>query len=342
MKRESLIFTEPGRVEVFEEDFSGPAAGEVLVQTHMSAISPGTELLAYAGQVPQEMPLDATITALQGCFQFPFKFGYACLGEVVETGAAVDLAWRGRRVFAFHPHESAFTAAPEVLIPVPDGIDAEDALFLANMETAVNFVQDGQPLLGESVVVLGCGIVGLLTTALLARFPLGALATFDRIPRRRKAALAAGAMLSFDPQVGEAVEQARQWMRARGRADGADLVYEISGNPTALQQALDLAGFGARVVIGSWYGSKPVALDLGGSFHRSRVQLIASQVSTLAPELSGRWSKSRRLDAAWEALRHVGPKRWISHRLAFKQAPQAYALLAERPEEAIQVILRYL
>lgn len=341
MKRRSLIFADPERVEVCAEEFDGPAAGELLVQARLSAISPGTELLAFRGQVPQEMSLDAGISALSGSFRFPFKYGYACLGEVVDTGPDVDPAWRGRRVFAFHPHESAFTAALDDVIPVPPDITDEDALFLANMETAVNFVQDGRPLLGESMAVMGCGIVGLLTTALLARFPLTALVAFDRIPRRRKAALAAGALLSFDPQVPESTQQARQWLHERGSAEGADLVYEISGSPAALQQALDLAGFGARVVIGSWYGKKPVTLDLGGSFHRSRVQLIASQVSTLAPELSGRWTKARRLDAAWDALRQVGPKRWITQTFNFVDAPRAYELLAERPADAIQVVLRY-
>jgi 2-desacetyl-2-hydroxyethyl bacteriochlorophyllide A dehydrogenase len=341
MKRRSLIFLGPEQTAVCEENFAGPAAGEVLVRTRMSAISPGTEMLAYGGHVPQHMALDEKIGSLQESFTFPFKYGYACVGVVEETGAGVAPGWRGRRVFSFHPHESAFTAATEELIPIADDISLENAIFLANMETAVNFVLDGRPLIGESVGVFGLGIVGLLTTALLARFPLAALVAFDRYPARRAAALELGVSASIDPAAEDAIGQARALMQERGRAEGADLVYEISGSPRALDQAIGLAGFDARVVIGSWYGDKPVELDLGGRFHRSRIRLMGSQVSTVTPELGGRWSKARRLGAAWDALRAVNPARWITQRFALSDAPSAYQLLAERPQDTIQVVLEY-
>ena len=341
MKRRSLIFLGPQQTAVCEENFSGPGSGQVLVRTRMSAISSGTEMLAYGGHVPQNMALDANIASLQGSFSFPFKYGYACVGIVEEIGAGVDAGWLGRSVFSFHPHESAFTATTEELIPIAEDVPLDNAIFLANMETAVNFLLDGRPLMGESVGVFGLGIVGLLTTALLARFPLAALVTFDRYPARRAAALELGAAASFDPAAENAIEQATELMKARSGAEGADLVYEISGSPRALDQAIALAGFDARVVIGSWYGDKPVELDLGGRFHRSRIRLLSSQVSTVTPELGGRWSKARRLQAAWDALRAVNPARWITHRFPLSEAPAAYQLLAERPQDAIQVVLEY-
>jgi threonine dehydrogenase-like Zn-dependent dehydrogenase len=95
------------------------------------------------------------------------------------------------------------------------------------------------------------------------------------------------------------------------------------------------------VVIGSWYGQKRPDLNLGGRFHRSRIRLISSQVSTLAPEWTGRWSKARRLQVAWCMLEQVRPARLITHRFPLTQAAQAYALLDQHPEEAIQVLLTY-
>lgn len=341
MKRRSLMFLAAEQAAVCEENFPGPKAGQVLVRTRWSAVSPGTEMLAYTGRVPQDMALDETISSLQGQFAFPFKYGYACVGRVSDAGPGVDPAWVGRMVFAFHPHESAFTAAPDELIPIPEDIPPETAIFLANMETAVNFVLDGRPLIAESAGVFGLGIVGLLTTALLARFPLSALVTFDRYPRRRAAALELGVSASYDPASPDALDAARSLVQQRGGADGADLVYEVSGSPQALNQALALAGFAGRVVIGSWYGNKGVELDLGGRFHRSRIRLISSQVSTLTPELGGRWSKARRLDAAWDALRQIDPRHWITHRYNFQDAPLAYQQLLGAPEEAIQVVFDY-
>ena len=77
----------------------------------------------------------------------------------------------------------------------------------------------------------------------------------------------------------------------------ADLCFELSGAPSALNTAISLTGFDGRIMIGSWYGQKQSGLDLGGRFHRSRIRLISSQVSTIAPELTGRWDKDRRFES---------------------------------------------
>jgi threonine dehydrogenase-like Zn-dependent dehydrogenase len=123
--------------------------------------------------------------------------------------------------------------------------------------------------------------------------------------------------------------------------DGADLALELSGSPAALDQAVAATGFGGRVVIGSWYGRKPVSLNLGGRFHRSRIRLVPSQVSSLAPELSARWSKTRRLEVAWEMLRRLRPSRLVSHRLPLAAAARAYELLDRQQEESVQVLFEH-
>jgi 2-desacetyl-2-hydroxyethyl bacteriochlorophyllide A dehydrogenase len=334
--RRSVYFTAPASVEVHEEHIREPASGEALVSTLISAISPGTENLIYQGQFPEDLALDESIPGLQGHFGYPLKYGYSAVGRVVGLGLDVDPAWMGRLVFAFNPHESHFIASVADLIPLPEGIEPETAVFLPNMETAVNFVMDGKPAIGERVAVLGQGIVGLLTTALLAQFPLERLVTLDRCALRRQASLDLGVDASLDPADVETQAQLRGLL-----AQGADLCYELSGAPAALDQAIALTGFDGRVIIGSWYGQKRASLDLGGRFHRSRIRLISSQVSSLAPELTGRWSKARRFAVAWEMLRRVQPARWITQRYDLQDAAQAYQLLAQNPEQAIQVLLTY-
>ena len=331
-----LYFTAPGQVSVREDVIPGLNPGQVLVQTLLSAISPGTEMLIYRGHFPQGLALDENISALAGEFHYPLKYGYAVVGKVIEVAAESDASWLNHLVFAFHPHESHFVAAPEELIPIPDGISTEDAVFLPNMETAVNFVMDGKPLIGERVAVLGQGIVGLLTTSLLAQFPLEALVTLDHFPLRRKTSLELGAHYSLDPAEASTRAQLQGLL-----PNGADLVFELSGSPDALDEAIALAGFGGRVVIGSWYGEKRASLDLGGRFHRNRLHLVSSQVSTLAPELSGRWTKVRRFSVAWESLRKVRPSRFITQRFPISQAAQAYQLIDHNPDQVIQVVLVY-
>jgi threonine dehydrogenase-like Zn-dependent dehydrogenase len=224
---------------------------------------------------------------------------------------------------------------------VPAALSPEEAAFLPNMETAVNFLMDGQPLIGERVVVFGQGVVGLLTTALLARLPLARLVTLDRYPRRRDFSLTLGAHASLDPEGPDALAHLHACLHDESAPAGADLTYELSGNPGALDQAIAATGFNGRVVIGSWYGQKRAPLNLGGRFHRSRIHLISSQVSTIAPQWTGRWTKPRRLQVAWQMLQQVRPAQLITHRFPIAEAGAAYALLDRHPEEALQVLLTY-
>jgi 2-desacetyl-2-hydroxyethyl bacteriochlorophyllide A dehydrogenase len=330
-----LTFTAPRQVEIREELLPVLKPDEVLVETSLSAISPGTEMLVYRGEFPQ-IALDPNIESLSGKFQYPLSYGYACVGKVIVCGSKTNSEWLNRQVFSFQPHGSHFITTPNLLFSLPDGLSPETAAFLPNMETAVNLVQDGAPILGERVLVLGQGIVGLLTTALLAEFPLETLISADYYPLRREAGLAAGANAAFDPATADFHQQVRALLKS-----GADLTFELSGAPAALNDAIALTTFSGRILIGSWYGEKRAELNLGGAFHRSRIKLIASQVSNIAPELSARWDKPRRFDVAWNALCRICPEKWITHRFAFTDAAAAYMLIDKLPQETIQVILDY-
>ncbi len=331
---QQLWFTAPQQVEVREQQLSAPTAGEVLVQTLCSAISAGTELLVYRGQLPADISLDATLVNLQQSTAYPLQYGYASVGRVVALGREVDASWRDALVFAFQPHASHFLTTPANLIRVPDGIEPEAALFLANMETAVNLVQDGQPAIGEKVVVLGQGIVGVLLLQLLQQFPLAQLAAVDALADRRQRALAIGANTVADPTAVAELQHALS-------NTGADLVYEVSGVPAALNLAITLSGYASRIVIGSWYGNKSAAIELGGAAHRNRLQLITSQVSTLAPALSGRWDKQRRFDVAWQMIRQLNPQQWITQRAALTDASTLYQQIHNGRADLLQAVFTY-
>jgi threonine dehydrogenase-like Zn-dependent dehydrogenase len=185
--------------------------------------------------------------------------------------------------------------------------------------------------------------VGLLVASLLKEFPLESLVTSDRYELRRKASLSLGLNDSFDPELIDTqnnLKHASQ-IHQHAYAQNFDLTFELSGSPSALNSAIVMTTFSGRIVIGSWYGEKKAPIDLGGAFHRSRIKLISSQVSTIAPELSGRWDKARRFDVAWKALERIKPEKWITHRFPIEEAGKAYGLLDNNPQETIQVIFDY-
>ena len=330
MNTRTLFFTSPGQVEIRQTPLPPLAQGQMLVETICSAISPGTEMLLYRGQFPKGLA-DAH-DSLSSELKYPIAYGYACVGRVVKISKEMRRRWLDRLVFAFKPHTSHFVATPDELLPLPDRMSPETACLLPNMETAVNLVQDGVPMLGERVLVLGQGIVGLLTASLLGEFPLDKLVTVDRYELRRNALNVQH--VTFNPETHDFLRQAKI-------PGGYDLTFELSGSPSALDDAIALTGFGGRVVIGSWYGEKKVTLDLGGEFHRSRIRLIASQVSTIAPGLSARWDKARRFQVVWDALERIRPEKWVKHRFPLNEAAQAYQLLDKNPQDTIQVIFDY-
>jgi len=330
----SLYFSGPRSVRVEPESVPEPDPGEVLVEALVSAVSSGTELLIYRGEMPRGLAADETIDALDGDLSYPLKYGYATVGEVVAAGPGVDDGWRGRTVFAFNPHESHFTADPDALVPVPDDVSPATAALLPTAETATTLVMDGQPRVGERVVVFGAGMVGLVTTSVLSAFPLERLTVVEPVAHRREMAATLGADETLTPEAASRIG-------TRGDPPGADLAYELSGRPTTLDDAVEAVGYDGRIVVGSWYGRKRAETDLGGFFHRNRIDISSSQVSTLAPALRGRWTKARRLETAWERLRSVSTERLVTHRIDFEDAPEAYRLLDDGPENALQVLLTY-
>lgn len=333
---QQLWFSGQQQVEIRTHEILVLATGEVIVEVICSAISAGTEMLVYRGQLPGDIALDASIESLQNQ-GYPLQYGYACVGTVVELGEGVDESWLGQTVFAFQPHASHFVSSIDNLIPVPADIAAEDAVFLANMETAVNLVQDGKPIIGERVLVLGQGIVGLLLSSLLAQFPLTELLIADIWASRRKIAEQFGAA-TFDPFVAEECNNHQQRL---SEVQGADLIYELSGVPDVLNMAIDFSGYHSRVVIGSWYGTKAAPIYLGGAAHRNRLHITTSQVSSLSPELTGRWTKARRFDITWDMIRRINPSRFVSHRTTLEDAPIVYQQLDQQPGSLIQALFVY-
>jgi len=330
--RKILYFTAPKQVELREETLPALGANDVMVETICSAISAGTEMLVYRGQFPTHLSdlHDSISTGLH----YPTTYGYACVGRITELGSQADPKLAGRLIFSFQPHTTHFSAHPDSLFFIPESISPESACFFPNTETAVNLVQDASPILGEHVLVLGQGVIGLLTTALLEQFPLASLVSADCYELRRKASENIGVTRSLDPD-------SANFRATASVQHGFDLTFELSGRPETLNDAIALTAFSGRIVIGSWYGEKRAPIDLGGDFHRSRIKLISSQVSTIAPELSARWDKARRFDFTWQSLQKIKPEKWITHRFPLDKAADAYRLLDENPQEAIQVILEY-
>jgi 2-desacetyl-2-hydroxyethyl bacteriochlorophyllide A dehydrogenase len=294
-------------------------------------------MMVYRGEVPSGLALDAALPTLQGSFSFPVKYGYASVGRVVDAGSAVEELAEGDLVFAFNPHETCYTVPATVVIRLPRELDPRIGIFAANVETAVNSLLDAAPRLGERVVVIGQGVVGLLITQLVRRAGASLIITSDLYEKRRQLSRSAGADVALDPSAESLAER----VSALTGGTGADVVIEASGQPRALDDAIAAAAHEGRVLVVSWYGAKRAELTLGGDFHRKRLTLKSSQVSNLDPSLAPRWTILRRRELAVRYLGELLLDELISHVLPFDRAAEAYRLIDDQPGEVIQVVLDY-
>jgi len=307
---------------------------EVRVVATASAVSHGTEMLVFRGQIPEGLELD--LPTLRGSFDFPIKYGYASAGRVVEAGADVRRLKPGDPVFVHHPHQSTYVVPEAMPVRLPDGLDPTLGVFLANVETAANVVIDAAPRLGERVAVFGQGVIGLLITQLLRRTGPGQIIVVEPVARRRELARQVGADVALDANA-DVVSAIRELTDGAG----VDLVIEASGSVGALDRALETLAFGGTCVVCSWYGTKPVQLRLGGPFHRRRLRIVSSQVSTIDAALQPRWTQQRRLALARDLLADLELGALISHRIPVEQAAEAYALVDQHADQTVQVILTY-
>ena len=274
--------TGPGTGELRREPLGTPADDEVLVRTNWTGVSRGTEALVLRGEVPESEHDRMRAPFQSGAFPFPVKYGYLNVG-VVEQGKA-DLV--GKTVFTLFPHQSAFVVPADAVTVVPDAVPARRAVLAGAVETAVNVLWDSRPALGDRVTVIGAGMIGCSIARLASGIPGVEVTLVDVDPAKAPVARMLG--VGFAPP--ERAEPDR------------DVVIEASGTAEGLRLALEVAATDGAVIVASWFGSRPVTLDLGADFHSRRLSIVSSQVGVVAAARRGRRTTRERLELALRLL----------------------------------------
>jgi 2-desacetyl-2-hydroxyethyl bacteriochlorophyllide A dehydrogenase len=324
----ALWFVGPHSVEVRESDIPEPGPDEALVRTAFSGISPGTELLAYRGEIDDTVALDDTLPALSGRFSYPFRYGYSCVG-FVERGRALD---EGTPVFAFQPHQDRFVVTAGDALEI-HGLDPRTATLFPLVETAFQVSLDAEHAHGALVVVAGLGVVGLLVALLLQRDGAQVLGS-EPLTWRREVAQSLGVEAvtpgDLDAGVARATDQR-----------GAPLLVEVSGNPAALADGLRVLSHEGTALVVSWYGTKPVTLPLGAEFHRRRLTIRSSQVSSIPARLAGEWTRERRRRVALELMAELPLDAVATHEFPFTEAETAFRHVDAAPPGLLHAALCY-
>ncbi|MDQ0315991.1 zinc-dependent alcohol dehydrogenase [Amorphus orientalis] len=318
---QALWTVAPGQAEHRKVTLGSLPPDHLRIRTLASGISRGSEGLVFRGEVPEGEFERMRAPFQEGDFPFPVKYGYAAVGTV-ETGPDHLI---GQRMFALHPHQDVFDIPAEAAIPVPDAVPTERAVLAANMETALNGVWDGGVAPGDSVAVVGGGVVGLLVAYLAARTPGTDVTVLDINPARADIVARIGARYSHPSDY-----------------DGEhDLVFHTSASGTGFDFALRIAGFEATVVELSWYGTKPVLASFGGVFHSRRLTIRSSQVGQVAPSHRARWSHRRRLAKALDLLSDPVLDGFIEPAVPFAEVPDRLVEIFSAASGLLCPVIRY-
>lgn len=338
-----VSFISPRLAEVVDEDSAPLADDEVRISTLYSGISAGTELTAYRGTNPylnkrwdeeRRLFVDGSTS-----FEYPVNgWGYEEVGEVVEVGAGVTTVAVGDVIWGTWGHRSETVQKVERAEKriLAKGADPRIGIFSHIGAIALNVVLDADIHVGETVAVFGLGVPGQLV-AQLARLNGARVIGVDGVAARRDLALELGADEVIDATQGGVAERIRELTGGLG----ADVCLEVSGNYSAMHEAIRSVAYSSRVCVAGFMQGEGVGLRLGEEFHHNRVAVICSQISGVAPVLRHRWDEYRlqrtAVDLAVSGRLRV--TELISHTMPLEQGREAFELLDQAPRDVLQVVL---
>jgi len=270
----------PAPFTVHAESFAvaDPGPGQVLIETEASAVSAGTELAIYTGI--HQWLADPN----RAWPKFPFVPGYSAVGHIVAVGEGVEGFAPGQRVIyggrhASHGLVDLRTKSP-LIWPIAGHVPAAAAACapLAQFPLAA-LIQCGQAL-GQSVAVLGLGMIGQLTLRLFAAAGSFPLIGMDPVSIRRERALASPGVQVLDPGVSDALSV----LRELNHGALPDIVVDATGAPSAVRLAMSAVTDGGKVImVGSPRGVAG-EVDFYRDLHGRSISLIGAHGSSIGAE----------------------------------------------------------
>ncbi len=358
-----------GELKVAEAPAPRVGEGSLLVATRVSLISSGTERqlidLAKASLAGKAMArpdlvrrvvrniqrdgLQPTIEKVFAKLDTPIPLGYSLAGEVLEVGRRVNDVAVGDRLAcagAGLANHAEINAIPKNLtVAIPADVDHEDASFVTLGAIALQGVRLAVPTLGERIVVMGLGLIGLLTVQLLKANGCRVLG-FD--PNAARAALALE--LGADVAVSDSLAEAAAGF-TNGHGADAVILTASSKSSEPINIAAEISRLKGRIVVVGLVGmtidrepfyKRELELKLSMSYGPGRGDPSYEQGGHDYPLPYVRWTEQRNMEAflALVADGKVTPKRLVTHRFAIAEAERAYELM-ESGAPHLAILLTY-
>jgi 2-desacetyl-2-hydroxyethyl bacteriochlorophyllide A dehydrogenase len=306
---------------------------EMLVRTHCTLISTGTELTILTAEYEP-----GSAWARYG--KYPFVPGYNSVGEVIEVGPGVENQWLGKRVASYAPHAAFVITTPQDVRVVPDGLASDEAAFFTIAEIVMNGVRRGGVTWGEAVGVFGLGLLGQFTARFCHFAGARPVIGIDLAPTRIALLPTVRGIVGVNPEAEDLGARVKDLTRNRF----LDVVFEVTGRSDAIPgQFAYLRKLGRLVVLSSPRGNASFSFhDLCNS---PSYTIIGAHNASHPPAatLLTPWSRPRHAELFFDLVLagELDVRHLISHRIPHTEAPEVYRMLLEDRSQAMGVVIHW-
>ena len=296
------------------EEVLNPDSRFLQVESAFSLISLGTEQLVLQRKIPQSIQSEMKVPYMKGSFDLPIKYGYALSG-VLENG---------QKIHIMHPHQNLCFVNRESLFVECQELPLYRIPLISNMETVINAIWDSDINKYQDILICGFGGIGaLLAFTLKFHYKFKNIFISENNPYRKQKALDFG------------FYEAEQ-----------SLKYDISFNTTSSEKAMQFcinhSKEEAKIVELSWYGNKNININLGGNFHKNRLQIIASQVSKIPLKMRNEYDYEKRKVLASTILKNDIFDQLLTEPIPFEKVPDFFNDLRQNKiSEGIIQLIKY-
>jgi predicted dehydrogenase/threonine dehydrogenase-like Zn-dependent dehydrogenase len=356
-----------GRTYLLDVPVPAASGAKVVIQSRASLISAGTErmlvefgrgnVLDNARAQPDKVRdviakvrtdgLLTTIDAVKSKLATPIPLGYCSAGVVVDVGPNVSRFRPGDRVVSNGPH-AEYVVVPHTLVAkIPENVSLENAAFTPIAAIGLQGIRLAQPTLGETVVVYGLGLIGLLCVQLLRANGCNVIG-IDRSASHLALAESLGARV-LDGGAIDVVAQVNALTDSRG-ADAVLLTLASDSDDPVRESARMSRKRGRIVLVGvtglnlarDEFFKKELTFQVSCSYGPGRYDPQYEDQGVDYPVGYVRWTEQRNFEAILGAMASgaLDPSPLITHRFDFSEAPRAYDLIAGSAS-SIGVVLQY-
>lgn len=341
---------------------------DVQIQSSCSLISIGTErmlvefgnanMLSKARQQPEKVKmvlekvktdgLATTIDAVKSKLDQPLALGYCNVGTVYGVGPTVDGFKAGDRVVSNGSHAEIVCVSQNLCARIPDTVSDETASFTVLASIGLEGIRLAAPALGESFVVTGLGLIGLLTVQLLRAHGCRVLG-IDFDETKLELARQFGAETVSLGKGENAVEAGMAFSRGRG-VDGVLITASTKSSDPVSQAARMCRKRGRIVLVGvtglelnrSDFYEKELSFQVSCSYGPGRYDSNYEDKGQDYPFGFVRWTEQRNFEAVLDMMAEgrLDIHSLISHRFSFDDAVSAYQVLSD-DKQAMGIILQY-